>query len=417
MEFWVVAAATGAGYVAKHWQNFSGGKNSPLQLSPVSSPRVQPDTCQLLGILPDSVSPLPKLAKRCLLEGDVSSPEDGHIKMGMNPQDNTDEIIEKYEYCDTSGHYLHEFRTKNSNTKAWSSLRPLVVTSNSIDFQKKLTTQADDVKDHKIMFMEENGGSTESELYEPTGLVRLRRRPEQKYVKNSETRNLHSKDNDMVSLFLGITIGILSTTVTNQREVGHLNELLEQAENMVQDLHKKLEIKDGFTRKEHGTEADGTSIDNSNTGNYELTSDIEAELEAELEKLEENIKDSNLQRLSNIVEIDSDFEADMARGDLNIGSLSWQLDGQSESDHDDKREKSESTGKGVFTPNYTVSSLDLRLRLHEVIESELRGCIEELEAVLKYHNSQSKPHSPEPQEESSFWDFDHTRIESSSSTP
>lgn len=114
--------------------------------------------------------------------------------------------------------------------------------------------------------------------------------------------------------------------------------------------------------------------------------------------------------------MDSDFEADMARGDLNQDSLTWQHDSQSDSDHDDKKVKSESTEEPVLTPNYTVSSLDLRLRLHQVIESELRARIKELEAVLENQNSQNKTFSPEPQEDS-FWDFDHTRIESSSSTP
>lgn len=107
----------------------------------------------------------------------------------------------------------------------------------------------------------------------------------------------------MVPLFLGITIGILSTTVTNQREVEHLNELLEQAENMVQDLHRKLETKDGITTKKCGTEADGTATDSPKADNYELTSDIEAELEAELEMLEENMKGWTLHRLSNVVEV------------------------------------------------------------------------------------------------------------------
>lgn len=107
----------------------------------------------------------------------------------------------------------------------------------------------------------------------------------------------------------------------------------------------------------------------------------------------------------------------MARGDINLDAHTWQLDTQSESDNGGKRVKSESTGKPVFTPNYAVSSLELRLRLHEVIESELRERIEELEAVLQNQKSESKPHSPESQEENSFWDFDHTRIESFSSTP
>ncbi|GJS32749.1 DNA double-strand break repair Rad50 ATPase [Tanacetum coccineum] len=394
MEFWVVAAATGAGYVAKHWQNLSGDKDGSPKLSHILSPRVQPDTCQLFRKMPNSVSGSAPI----FIEKQVF-------------QDNTNHINGNQHHFDTStppsSPRLHEFRTKNANRKSFSSLRPLAVSGNGRDCQRKQATQVNDVNDHKIFFMEENGASVEANMFEPIGSVKLPRRPEK----------THLKGNGTVSLLLGITIGILSTIVTNQHEIEHLNELLEQAGNIVQDLHNRLEAKEGFTTKETGTETDGTTqTDSPEAENLELTSDIEAELEAELERLEENMKSTTLQRLSDVVEIDSDFEADIARGDLNLDALNWQLDSQSESDND-KWVKSESTGKPAFTPNYIVSPLDLRLRLHEVIESELRTRIDELEAILKNQKSQSKPHSPEPQEEKSFWDFDHTRIESSSSTP
>ncbi|KAK1419888.1 hypothetical protein QVD17_29311 [Tagetes erecta] len=386
MEFWVVAAATGAGYVAKHWHNLTGEKDSTA--------RIQRDACRWSNKTPNSVFPLPKLARRCLLDGDVSSSE----------EDNTDEEMNgKY---DSFGNRLYEFRTKNSNRKSFSSLRPLVVARNSIDYKRKQMAQVDDVKDEKIVYVEGNGAMMEAEFFEPTGSVKLPRRPEQTHAKRFETRDVHSQGNDMVSLFLGVTIGILSTIVTNHREVEHLNKLLEQAENMVKDLHNKLEIKDGFnTTNEHASEPNK---------NFEVTSDIEAELEAELERLEEN-----MQRFSSVVEINSDVEADMViRGDLNLDTLTWQLDSQSESDNDDNKwVKSESTEKPIFSPNYTVSPLDLRLRLHEVIESELRARIEELEAVLECQNGRSCYDSPKPEEDNSFWDFDHMRIESSSSTP
>ncbi|KAL4574331.1 hypothetical protein LXL04_021160 [Taraxacum kok-saghyz] len=389
MEFWVVAAATGAGYVAKHWQNLSGERDGSSNLSPVaSSRRQQPDACQVFDKMPNPIFPLPNLAKRCLLDRDVD-----HVSgLGKQvDQDHTDEINGTQEYYfDTSVNRLHKFRAKNTNTKPFSSLKPLVLTGNNKD-----------LKDHTAVFMEEK-------FFEPIGPMNLPIRPEQKFDKGS----------DMVSLFIGITIGILSTTVTTQHEIEHLNDLLEQAENMVRDLHDKLEKKDGFTLKKHGTESDGTAIDSPNpkAEKFELTSDIEAELEAELERLEENMKGCSLQRLSNVVEIDSDFEADMARGDLNLDTMTWHLDSQSESDPRGKSGKSnESTTNPIFTPNYAVSSIDLKIRLHEVIESNLQSRIKELESLIKDQNTS---HSPDPQEEeNSFWDFDHTRIESFSSTP
>ncbi|MFS7992872.1 hypothetical protein Hanom_Chr12g01087381 [Helianthus anomalus] len=120
MEFWVVAAATGAGYVAKYWQNLTGEKDGSSKPTPVLSPR-----------LPTS----------CLLDGDVSS---------VAEEDNTEEFNRRYEWFDfdSSRHHLHERRTKNSTIKSFSSLRPLVVISNSRDYQRKQMIEVDDVKDH-----------------------------------------------------------------------------------------------------------------------------------------------------------------------------------------------------------------------------------------------------------------------------
>ncbi|KAJ9554276.1 hypothetical protein OSB04_018321 [Centaurea solstitialis] len=388
MDFWVVAAATGAGYVAKHLQSLSGDKDGSSNQSPMPSPRLQPQPCRAFSKIPNSVFPPP-----------ASGLAPAYIEKQIL-QDDPDEINEKHDYFDTSGHHLQEFRTNNTNAKSFSTLRPLVATSNGRDSGRKKMTKLDDTKDRKIVFMNEIGASVEAALLEADGSVKLPRRPKQMHVKRFATGN------DMVPLFIGITIGILSTIVNNQHEVDHLNELLEEAESMARDLHNKLETKDRITRKEHGTEAIETATNSPKADNFELTSDIEAELEAELVRLEQN--------MTNVMEVDSDIEADMAEGDLNLDSLTWQLDSRSESDHGDNNE---STSRPVFTPNYAVSPLDLRLRLHELIESELRARIEELEAVLENQNSQSKPRSPQSQEENSFWDFDHTRIESSSSTP
>ncbi|KAM0020009.1 putative protein POLAR [Helianthus debilis subsp. tardiflorus] len=327
MEFWVVAAATGAGYVAKHWQNLTGEKDGSSKPTPVLSARVQRDARQLFDKIPNSVFPLPKLPTSCLLDGDVSS---------VAEEDNTEEFNRRYEWFDfdSSRHHLRERRTKNSNRKSFSSLRPLVETSNSRDYQRKQMIEVDDVKDH---------GRKRSTY---------KSRDDQNTCTSRDLNQkifIHKFDtgDDMVPLFLGVTIGILSTIVSNQREIEHLNELLEQAENMVKDLHSKLEMKDGFdTANEHATESDVPANYSPEAKNFELTSDIEAELEAELERLEEN-----MQRSCSVPENYSDFEADIVIGDLNLDTRTWQLDSQSESNHDDKWVKSESTGKPDFTPN------------------------------------------------------------------
>lgn len=137
----------------------------------------------------------------------------------------------------------------------------------------------------------------------------------------------------MVLFFLGITIGIMATLVANKREVDNLNELLKQTENLVEDLHEELEMKDLLTVKDltnDGFESmktndrsflSGTPTavsleqelnqttkfnvkepDDQTTENSELMSKIEEELEAELERLEQNMKaSSSLERLSDFV--------------------------------------------------------------------------------------------------------------------
>ncbi|KVF30700.1 hypothetical protein Ccrd_026818 [Cynara cardunculus var. scolymus] len=290
MDFWVVAAATGAGYVAKHWQHLSGEKDGSSNPSPMPSPRLQPDPSQAFSKIPNSVFPPP-----------LSGPPPIFIEKQVL-QDDLSEIKGKPDYFDTSNHRLHELRTNNTNGKSFSSLRPLVVTSSRRDSGRKQSTQVDDVKDRKIVFMDETGTSVEALFFEQDGSVKLPRRSKQMYVKRFETSN------DIVPLFLGIAIGILSTTVNNQHEVEHLNELLEEAESMVRDLHNHLETNDGITINEHGTETIKTATSSPKPNNFELTSDIEAELEAELVRLEQNM--TNVEVSNNLISKSTGYLAD-----------------------------------------------------------------------------------------------------------
>lgn len=135
---------------------------------------------------------------------------------------------------------------------------------------------------------------------------------------------------------LGISIGIISSFMTNKSEVDKLKELLKQTENLVQDLQEELEMKDSLTVKELADENYGSqdTCDNSITERVQNTfsseqnidsstrydsgvsylqkaeessesmSKIEAELEAELERLGLNMNASTLQRrLSDVVEV------------------------------------------------------------------------------------------------------------------
>lgn len=139
----------------------------------------------------------------------------------------------------------------------------------------------------------------------------------------------------MILFCLGISIGIISSFITNKREVDKLKELVKQTENLVQDLQEELDMKDSMTVKELANEnyesqdtcnnsydraptvfspelhMDGSTkndgkilYDQKAEESSEPMSKIEAELEAELERLELSINASSLdRRLSDLVEV------------------------------------------------------------------------------------------------------------------
>lgn len=97
-------------------------------------------------------------------------------------------------------------------------------------------------------------------------------------------------------LQIGISIGIMSSFMASQAEVSKVKQELKQTENLVHDLEDELEMKDSLIVKEIDIEK---AADNS-----ESISNIEAELEAELERLEINMNSSNIEtRLSDMIEV------------------------------------------------------------------------------------------------------------------
>ncbi|KAJ9140549.1 hypothetical protein P3X46_031182 [Hevea brasiliensis] len=221
---------------------------------------------------------------------------------------------------------------------------------------------------------------------------------------------------DQTILFcLGICVGIASSLLANRREVNKLKNFLKQKENLVQDLQEELEMKDSLTVKEladENYESQGTcenafhyrapipvvsvhnmdsSINNDGKESpYEKAeetsedmSKIEAELEAELERLGLNMNLSNLERrLSDLVELDSDFVADFAQGELREDMVNGRTVVELESDRDASGTSTTHTG------NYTVSPRELSLCLHEVIQSRLEKRVKKLEMALQ--NSERK---------------------------
>ncbi|CAI9786723.1 unnamed protein product [Fraxinus pennsylvanica] len=223
-----------------------------------------------------------------------------------------------------------------------------------------------------------------------------------------------------LDFYLGFSIGIISSFLAHKREIEKLNTLLRQTENLVQDLQEELEMKDSLTMKELAAEnyesqdinresyyketvhafSPEQKLDNSTEYRREehddkkvediSLSNIEAELEAELERLELNLSSSKLEKkISILAEVDKDFIADVAEGEFRTN-----LFDKPYVDRD---------GTGCSTPcsvHYAVSPRELSLRLHEVIQSQLEERVKELETALE--NSQRKIKSAESRH-MSYW--------------
>uniref|UniRef100_K3Z4J6 Uncharacterized protein n=1 Tax=Setaria italica TaxID=4555 RepID=K3Z4J6_SETIT len=191
---------------------------------------------------------------------------------------------------------------------------------------------------------------------------------------------------DRLLLFsTGLSIGILSSSLSNKKEFDTLKGTLKQMENLVQDLQDELEMKEGLTVKELPNESSGEhDVD------PEPMSKIEAELEAELARLELNITSKRLEEeTSDFNEVDQEFIGDIVCGELKVDMIPRDLtDYSSESDHDmDSRESSPDYTRGA---NYPVSPRDLSIRLHKVIQHRLEDRIKELESALAHRQKQAQ---------------------------
>ncbi|CBI27291.3 unnamed protein product, partial [Vitis vinifera] len=449
MDLWVVAAAAGAGYLAKYWQNFSNEKEGSLSLSGESKPR------NLLQQIQERNGPFRRLRQKQLGIDDILGSENlgeigdlatgvastndfdgkGKAEFSGNSDNLTDVLttqetrfkrhkafrsrrpleysikpLDSLESCVASQLYrehenMNEYEFSSLPSPYTPTVRPLLATDGSRvisrvgggSFRAELQFESEKKKLHKGdgTHLEENEtllglpplpsiGSLQLpwKLKQNVRKGRVQRSSSPGIRASSEAFHSQGSPNGMFLFFLGITIGVMATLVASKREVDKLNEQLKQTENLVEDLHEELEMKDFLTVKDLTNE----EPDNQNTENSELISKIEAELEAELERLEQNMKaSSSLERLSDFVGLDPDFIADVVQGELRVDTLNRQPGEQSDSDLD------VSGSSTHHSANYAVSPRELSLRLHEVIQSRLEARIIELEAALQ--NNQKRPHS------------------------
>ncbi|RRT84504.1 hypothetical protein B296_00005270, partial [Ensete ventricosum] len=221
---------------------------------------------------------------------------------------------------------------------------------------------------------------------------------------------------DGIHIFsIGVSLGIISTVLSNRKEIENLNNMLKGSENLIQDLQEELEMKDAVTVKELADEACGhqkpvdsiaesiesaidqlpesyspgeekDEFDQLNFSKEESKSKIEAELEIELEKLELSMNRSSLNgTVLALGELDPDVVADVVYGELKADMLPG---GVSE-DQDDNASDSEDTSTDhIHNVNRAVSPRELSLRLHDVIQLRLEERIKELEDELQQTKKQ-----------------------------
>ncbi|KAL9239456.1 hypothetical protein vseg_013776 [Gypsophila vaccaria] len=203
---------------------------------------------------------------------------------------------------------------------------------------------------------------------------------------------------------LGVSVGVLSTIIANKGELEKLKVSLKQSEHLVEDLQEELEMKDSLTVKElvsndYSQDINGTVSVNEMTDVFsdqadmnelryadeesvrlkkdESLSNIEAELEAELQRLELSMKGSTLSSEWN-QEFDEDITAELVHGELQADTVPR----RSSSEPTIDRGSNSTSTQTPHSAKDCVSPRELSLRLNEVIQSRLESRIMELEAEL-----------------------------------
>ncbi|KAL9227318.1 hypothetical protein vseg_003020 [Gypsophila vaccaria] len=483
MDLWVVAAAAGAGYIAKHWQSIFRDSDESLGFKfgrdfaddPESSSLIKRSRDETCSFTTGDVSGVGKLTRDGLIgresscsrvfdyEQEVGRDSDGNVasEYVFSPEfrnDGTHERLDLYRGAFELGADMSDIpengawgsrgsrinkksvrsrRLHLEGIKPRTSLDSCVMAQmerEHVELDEYLLTPLPSpctrslrpflVSDGKRLISKvegefSNGLYRDVHLKANKDVVGVPRLPQitpgfdskQKFETKKQMgkphfgRNLVQSDSRAglssgKSLFcLGISIGILSTIIANKVEMEKLKKSLKQSENLVEDLQDELEMKDSLTVKElvndddsldiHGIlsanevsdvfsdQADmNVSIINADEEsvcpkNDHSITNIEAELEAELERLELTMKGSTLPGELN-QEFDQDMIAELVCGELQAENVR-------------RRSSSDNTLDRGPTPHSAkdgVSPRDLTLRLHEVIQSRLEERVMELEAEL-----------------------------------
>ncbi|KAK4763732.1 hypothetical protein SAY87_013170 [Trapa incisa] len=344
MDLWMVAAATGAGYIAKHWQqNLQSRVNNDDSDSQERARHGQHQFMKVFQQIREQTDPLRRLSNKRASKLDYLLgknfqelihylPDDGSrqpgdaaaggfddyanvISLGRLEQQQsavTDESAELGDgyYARLNGKY-RDYKMI-SNLHSLQQLDPQIPSENFFAYQFYNRHAGIDRDDGHLSPRESALGPLSI-----TDVTRVLSRPSsdiEMEMKSQEelswiirpnlplrpAKNAAKKGpSDGELFFLGLTIGMMTSIVTSSNQVDSLNEKLKQAKNLVKDLQEELEMKDMLTVKEieetPKEESSSSCCDQEearpeDTEKSEAMSKIEAELEAELERLELNMK-------------------------------------------------------------------------------------------------------------------------------
>ncbi|KAI7737540.1 hypothetical protein M8C21_008843 [Ambrosia artemisiifolia] len=368
MDKWMVAIAAGAGHIAQHFKKFQqAGERMTLESSVHGSCSEKPDSPKQPS---DKKWPF-HMSKRRSLRNDESDVRnevyefDGEKEMVSGSYEGSDGILDNVEALTPRSRM--SFRSRRIVRRG---IRPLSSLENCVMAHVEMEYPSSSLASSSMQtvrpFLVTDGTNV---------------------INRASVEEKNSSVDATLLVCLGISFGMLYSFMENRREVEKLNRLLKQKENLIQDLEEEIEMKDSLVMQEltvddhKALRSDDSVNDGSPRSVYrehhnedsvfmkakdDSFSRIETELEAELEVLELSMSSSTLGRkISNLVELDTDFEPGVAEGELRADML-----------------------ENITTPspNYAVSPRELSLRLHEVLQSQLEERIRELEAEIETRN-------------------------------
>lgn len=454
----MVAAAAGAGYIAKNLQNLTVDKNEGLLEPALKYPgNLQSESMNILQQIRYNTCPLRRLEQnRAQDDGELASSSNG-ISGQREFEDGERKISRR----------LRRGKFIRSNRSGLNVARPLFSLENDLDyelskdgegFEQNVIDMFPSVSTARPLLVTDGTGLTSrsssasslalfdvgveegrrenivgskvrstmfrSHSMEHIASAVLPRKPKKSSglarmsgsTDGVPHRLFDSSGTDGMLLFImGMSIGISSAKTASKREVDDMKLQLKQTHNLVQDLHDELNMKEMITVKEivnegyyhpprkndtpssirepigspnkdakESTKSDNFKARDDNAENLKIRSKIEEELQAELEMLEHNMNATALENISNIVELDPDYEPDIAQGDLRP-----MISRETRDTVSDSGDESTGTTTNISQPpNYAVSPRELSFRLHELIESRLEARIKELEIALS--NSENR---------------------------